>query len=372
MPKPKWTRKVVLELAANYETLKSFREEQKGAYLYACKHNFTAELASGLKRELKPKGYWTKERCKKTAERYKTRSDFMRNEGSAYNACLRNDWLDDVCSHMKREADGYHHCVYGIFNDRLKKAYVGITRQRVHKRFAHHRSKQNTAKSKYISAFDDTKFVQLTPYSFKAHQVKQAELSWITHYERLNYEVLNDAKQVGRTGTDRRIYTDELLAAEAAKYDRRVDFKTKSPKHYDAACAQGILDKVCLHMRSINKKSHWNKETCIQFALTCKDQTDCAKANNGAYEAARTNDWLEDIQALLRTRRSMGWLKPNARKHLWLEAQTFYELWLANDQCGRDKFKSITGYNVDAILKKFKMGWIPRQDQEWVKWKSQF
>lgn len=43
----------------------------------------------------RPNGYWTKERCKEKASKYKNRSGFYKNNGGAYNASLKNKWLND-------------------------------------------------------------------------------------------------------------------------------------------------------------------------------------------------------------------------------------------------------------------------------------
>ena len=43
---------------------------------------------------------------------------FMRKSASAYNACLKNKWVDDFCKHMGSPADGYNHCIYVILNKR--------------------------------------------------------------------------------------------------------------------------------------------------------------------------------------------------------------------------------------------------------------
>lgn len=43
---------------------------------------------------------WTFEKCLEKAKLYSTRTTFCRAEGSAYSACLRNKWLDEVCKHM--------------------------------------------------------------------------------------------------------------------------------------------------------------------------------------------------------------------------------------------------------------------------------
>ena len=44
--------------------------------------------------------YWTKEKCKEEALKYKTRSEFYKNCISGYSRSYKSKWIDDVCSHM--------------------------------------------------------------------------------------------------------------------------------------------------------------------------------------------------------------------------------------------------------------------------------
>jgi hypothetical protein len=48
----------------------------------------------------KPLGYWTKEKCKKEALKFKTKNMFYKKSGGAYGASFRNGWLNEICIHM--------------------------------------------------------------------------------------------------------------------------------------------------------------------------------------------------------------------------------------------------------------------------------
>ena len=43
----------------------------------------------------KPRGYWDYERCKDDAINFKTRAEFYKNSGSAYEVARKNNWLDE-------------------------------------------------------------------------------------------------------------------------------------------------------------------------------------------------------------------------------------------------------------------------------------
>lgn len=58
---------------------------------------------------------WNKEKCKKEAMKYKTITLYQKLSKSSYNAALKNGWIDEVCSHMKRRK-----CKNGYWNDKEK------------------------------------------------------------------------------------------------------------------------------------------------------------------------------------------------------------------------------------------------------------
>ena len=47
------------------------------------------------------RGYWTKERCDEDALKYNSRSEWNKNNSSAYSAAHKNGWLDECCKHME-------------------------------------------------------------------------------------------------------------------------------------------------------------------------------------------------------------------------------------------------------------------------------
>ena len=108
-----WTKEKLFERAGKYTSLKEFMKKEKGAYLHAMRNDLLDEATNHMERLQLPFGHWNKERCMEEAKKYSFRSDFMRKSGSAYNSCLQNKWVDEVCAHMGFPADGYKHCVYG-------------------------------------------------------------------------------------------------------------------------------------------------------------------------------------------------------------------------------------------------------------------
>lgn len=96
-----WTKERCKEEVVRYKSKKKLYENNPGAYMSMLRNNWLNELCPHMNTK-KPNGYWDKGRCKKEANKYKTRTDFRINSSSAYSSARTNGWLNEICSHMKR------------------------------------------------------------------------------------------------------------------------------------------------------------------------------------------------------------------------------------------------------------------------------
>ena len=46
--------------------------------------------------------FWTYDKCKDEALKYNYKIDFIKNANCAYSSAIKNNWLNDICSHMKK------------------------------------------------------------------------------------------------------------------------------------------------------------------------------------------------------------------------------------------------------------------------------
>ena len=107
MKKGYWTIEKCEEEAKKFSSKKDFRYKYPGAY-NACIKNGWLELLSHMISK-KQNGYWTKERCEEEAKKFSSKKDFKYQSSGAYNACIYNNWIYEVCSHMLvlRKKKGY-------------------------------------------------------------------------------------------------------------------------------------------------------------------------------------------------------------------------------------------------------------------------
>jgi len=82
--------------ALKYDSRKDFHENTQTAYHTARRNGWLDEICSHMKSFI-----WTKERCQQEALKYKSRSDFQKST-TPYQISFKNGWLNHICSHMVR------------------------------------------------------------------------------------------------------------------------------------------------------------------------------------------------------------------------------------------------------------------------------
>ncbi len=95
-----WTRERCQEEALKYNNRSDFKKFSSSSYNVSLKNYWLDELCEHMTEIVKPKGYWTIERCQEDALKYNTRNEFKNKSRSSYGAATKNNWLDDICFHM--------------------------------------------------------------------------------------------------------------------------------------------------------------------------------------------------------------------------------------------------------------------------------
>ena len=85
----------------------------------------------------------------------------------------------------------------------------------------------------------------------------------------------------------------ESLRTEAAKYQTRFAFQTKSRQAYEYARTNDLLDLVAAHMKPVYKT--WNPETVRAEALKYSGRSEFSKGSRGAYLYAKRHGVLDEV-----------------------------------------------------------------------------
>lgn len=242
----------------------------------------------------KPKGYWNFDNCLHEAKKYKYKSDFYKESNTAYQIAYKNNWLDKICNHMIQLGDKYKRCIYAIeFND--KYVYIGLT-YNINKRFKEHLNNKEGSVFKHFKKTNENPIIkQITEY-IEVKQAKLEEEKKLEEYKKNGWKILNKAK-CGSIGGNKIIWDKEtcLKAAQNCKF--RSEFQKKYKSAYRNCLKYNWLDEVCSHMKPKLDKTIWTYNKCKKEALKYNNRRSFYKNAGSAYNAARKNNWDEEICA---------------------------------------------------------------------------
>ena len=203
-----------------------------------------------MKKEKRPKGYWTFERCHEAALKYTSIKDFRTKCNGAYSAARRNNWLGKVCAHMERSIQPKGYWTYSRFVEEVKK----------------HNSRDELRKN-------------------GGGAVTAAKKNgW--------YDEITEAVYGIKRGT-----TKEVCHATAQKYTSLADFRKHSPKEYRRAKKKEWLSDICQHMQDnwSLKLSDPSHDQVVKIASTYKTKMDFMRGSTHEYWYAYQNNLLTEL-----------------------------------------------------------------------------
>ncbi len=236
-----WFYENCKEEASKYNKRDDFRLNSKGGYMAALKHGWLDEITVHMLEFKKHGYYWTLDRCRAEALKYKTKGEFIKKCGSAYSAAQHKGWLGEICSHMPSPVEWvFESC--------------------------------KTEALKYSKRWDFSR------NAMGAYQVARKK-GWLDQI---------CAHMVKK-------WTFESCKEEALKYSKKIDFLKKSKYAYQVACRAGWLGDICSHMISGRYQTPWTFESFKVEALKCSTRVELIKNNPAAYQVARKNGWLDEF-----------------------------------------------------------------------------
>jgi hypothetical protein len=294
-PNNYWTYETCKKAALECKSRSEFSLIYKTAYKICCNNNWIDEMCLHMKIIKIGNNYWTYERCKEKALICNSRTEFYKKYNTAYKTSLKNNWIDEICSHMIKIGDYKKRCIYvAIFLDNY--AYVGLTYKLQDRIYRH----KNDSKSSIYNHIKETnlipEFIQLTDYVNVETASNKLEEFYKTYYEGLGFNMLNIAK-TGSIGGNIIKYTKEICQNEALKYNTRKEFNKKSNKIYNAARLNKWLNEICTHMGLKNSKPnlYWTKEKCFEAALLCNSRNELKIKYGTVYYYIHKNNWTDEM-----------------------------------------------------------------------------
>jgi|688.fasta_scaffold78188_2 hypothetical protein len=288
----KWTKEEVYKEASKYETLTDFQKQAIGAYVSATRNGWMDDLRKNFKILKKN---WSKEEIQEIANNYLARGKFCLENSAACAIARRKGWYEDIVKHMEPVGNKYNRAIY-VFEFPDHSAYVGLTGNLKRREKSHMEEEDNSAVLLHMNRIGQKPLMKILSDGYiDFKDAQNMESCMLDKYRSEGWKILNRAK-TGSLGSCTRVWTLEMLKKLVKKYKSRTEFVTKEPNAYAAAARNGWLDDVFTDMkRLINPNNTWTYEVVAKEAAKYNKKTDFAKGSPLAYNAARRNGWFEEL-----------------------------------------------------------------------------
>lgn len=104
LKREKFDLESLTEIASRFKTRADFKRGNGPAYNFACRHEFIDLICTHMYSRSQAQSAaltkWTKDKVLASAKKFRTSREWAQEEGAAYNAARKNDWLSEASSHF--------------------------------------------------------------------------------------------------------------------------------------------------------------------------------------------------------------------------------------------------------------------------------
>ena len=349
-----WTKDKVFEESKKYKTRGEFAKSSGRAYQVAWKNKWLDDmdwLISSIT-------IWNDDLVIEESKKYKTRGEFEKLSGSAYHYARIHNLLDDMLWLKKPlEFDEFVYCVYAYVDEENKVAYVGLTRDKNNRHIQHSHFDDKKCSPVYLYFTSICKDVPNPIYlddNINSETAREREDYWRKWYFNNGYTMLNKGKTgkgCGSLGMLSRKWSKSKVFEESKKYSNRNDFMKGSSSAYTVAFKNKWLDEMDW---LIPQCQYWSKEKVIDESKKYDSLNDFRTNSGSAYAYSCRMDILKD----------MVWLK---RSHKFFTDDEVIEKSKEYTQRGDFKKYSKKEYNYavrNHLLEK--MTWLDSKIKYWT------
>jgi hypothetical protein len=242
------------------------------------------------------KVFWTKDKVQNEANKFERRVDFQKNSPKAYNAALRNGWLDEVCDHMEKTfiewtkdkvieiAKEYTKVI--DFQRNSPKAYGAAQRNGWLSEITKGMERQHDWTEENI-------ITEMSKYNSLNEFRKHSNSAYVTTVDRFGSKFIHDFYGT----TPKIMWTPELLKKESSKYKTRLEFQRGSASAYRAAQRMGVLDDI---VKDMEPDFMWTEDKVREEAKKYDTRMEFKKGSKTAYKYALKWGILDELIPSLR------------------------------------------------------------------------
>jgi hypothetical protein len=292
-PRGYWTKERCEEEASKYKTKREFQKNCGGAYNASYKNGWSDEICKDMIEVQKPTGYWTKERCEEEASKYKTRSEFQKNCGGAYSSAHSNGWLDEICKDM---IEGKKPNGYWTKKNCAKEVYKYKTRSEF----------QKNSKSAWGSARRNGWLDEICKdmdvvgnKTMRCIYVFEFEDNYVYVGLTYNFKVRYNEHMSNLDGV---VYKHIEKTGLTPKYIQLTDYLIEEEARIQEGIWEGIYRSNGWNILNIAKTGSlggtvlkWDYETCKEETSKYKTRYKLQKNNPSLYSTLYRNGWLDEF-----------------------------------------------------------------------------
>jgi len=312
-----WDIAALKESAQRFSTRAAWKESDGAAYKAARDHCVMDEVCAHMTRAYKPTGWWTKERVLASAREHQSIASWDSAETTAYQRAKQNGWMEEATAHMNAVpmpigpatihefllAHGIAYKAEHRFRTDPVVAkmpfdfYLQERRLLIEFHGRQHRDgwSRDPASREYIQRNDRIKrewatsqglvYLEICAWIDRSPEVVRTRLAAALGGDLPQPRQLTAAEQ--RKVWSGRVFEEDEILADAAKYRTRAEWMRGSPNAYRFALRHGLDEVATAHMNYVTQHGKWTREAVVASALAHSSLSEWRKAEPSAYVTSK-------------------------------------------------------------------------------------